>query len=252
MPRQARKKSSCGIYHIMLRGINKQNLFEDNEDRQRFIDTIGYFKAISGYSLYGYCLMDNHVHLLIKETSESISMGIKRISSSFVYWYNQKYNRCGHLFQERYKSEVVENERYFLTVLRYIHQNPIKAGITKDMEQYPWSSYSEYTGVANITDVDFALGIFSADRVKAIELFKKHTEEESKDQCLEVRETIRVSDEEVIAQMKQLGIQTISQLQTLEKKKRNEIIRIIKRIEGVSIRQMARITGISKSVISRI
>jgi len=93
MPRQARKKSSCGIYHIMLRGINKQNLFEDNEDRQRFIDTIGYFKAISGYSLYGYCLMDNHVHLLIKETSESISMGIKRISSSFVYWYNQKYNR---------------------------------------------------------------------------------------------------------------------------------------------------------------
>jgi putative transposase len=252
MPRQARKKCSSGIYHVMLRAINRQNLFEDNDDRQRFIDTIGYYKTISGYCLYGFCLMDNHVHLLVRETSESISMGIKRISSSFVHWYNQKYNRCGHLFQERYKSEVVENEGYFLTVLRYIHQNPIKAGITKEMAQYPWSSYREYIGSTGITDVDFALEIFSTDRVKAIELFKKYSKEEREEQCLETRETIRVPDEEVIAHMKQLGIQTVSQLQGLEKKKRNEIIRAIKSIKGVSIRQVARIAGISRSVIGRI
>lgn len=252
MPRQARKKSNSGIYHVMLRGINRQNLFEDNEDRQRFINTIGYYKTISGYNLYGYCLMDNHIHLLLRETNESISMGIKRISSSFVHWYNQKYNRCGHLFQERYKSEVVENERYFLTVLRYIHQNPIKAGIVKKLEQYPWSSYREYIGRANITDVDFALEFFSKDKLEAVELFKEYSKEENEDQCLEMRETVRVSDAEVIAYMKRLGIQTVSHLQRLEKKERNEIIRAIKRIEGVSIRQLARITGISKSVISRI
>ena len=122
MPRHERKKSSSGIYHVMLRGINRQNIFEDNEDRQRFIDTVGYYKSISGYNLYGYCLMDNHVHLLVRETGESLPMGIKRISSSFVYWYNNKYDRCGHLFQERYKSEVVEDERYFLAVLRYIQK----------------------------------------------------------------------------------------------------------------------------------
>jgi putative transposase len=252
MPRQARKKSSSGIYHVMIRGINRQNLFEDNEDRQRFIDTIGFYKTISGYSLYGYCLMDNHVHLLVSETNESISMGIKRISSSFVHWYNRKYNRCGHLFQERYKSEVVENEGYFLTVLRYIHQNPIKAGIAKEMMQYPWSSYREYLDIAKITDIDFALEIFSTDRVKAIELFKKHSEEESEEKCLGIKEYKRVSDEEVISHMRKLGIQTVSQLQRLDQKKRNEVLRTLKRTEGVSIRQMARITGISKSVISRI
>lgn len=252
MSRKMREKSNSGIYHVMLRGINRQTLFEDDEDRQRFIDTMGYYKTISGYSLYGYCLMDNHVHLLIREMDENISMGIKRISSSFVYWYNQKYNRCGHLFQERYKSEVVDNEGYFLTVLRYIHQNPIKAGIAKDMEQYPWSSYREYIGIASITDIDFALEIFSTDRAKAIELFKKNSKEEREEQCLEIREAIRVSDEEIIAHMKKLGIQTVNQLQILDKMKRNDVIREIKRIEGAGIRQIARITGISRSVISRV
>ena len=133
MPRQAREKSSSGIYHVMLRGINRQNIFEDDRDRQRFIETILYYKTISNYELYGYCLMDNHIHLLIKEKDESISKAIKRICSSYVYWYNQKYERCGHLFQERYKSEVVETEGYFLTVIRYIHQNPIKAGLVKTL-----------------------------------------------------------------------------------------------------------------------
>jgi len=127
MPRYARKKSDIGIFHIMLRGINKQTIFEDDEDRRRFMETIERFKAVSKYEIYGYCLMSNHVHLLLKETEEAISTAIKRICSSYVYWYNWKYERCGHLFQERYKSEIVENDAHVLTVLRYIHQNPVKA-----------------------------------------------------------------------------------------------------------------------------
>jgi len=252
MPRQEREKSSSGIYHVMLRGINRQDLFEDNADRQRFIDTLGHYKTISGFSLYGYCLMSNHVHLLVKEADESISAGIKRISSSFVYWYNQKYSRCGHLFQERYKSEPVESEDYFLTVLRYIHQNPVKAGIVKDLFEYKWSSYQEYMGSPYIADVDFALGIFSADRAKAIELFMKHSEENTDVKCLEIEENSGLSDDEVLIYMKQLGVQTASQLQRLEREKRDGILKTIKGLEGVSIRQLARITGISKSVIGRI
>jgi putative transposase len=101
MARQARKRSGSGIYHLMLRGINQQTIFEEDGDGQRFIQTLGYYKAIGNYMLYGYCLMNNHVHLLIKETEESTFQAIKRISSSYVYWYNRKYDRCGHLFQER-------------------------------------------------------------------------------------------------------------------------------------------------------
>ncbi len=86
MARQARKKSSTGIYHVILRGINRQNIFEDDEDRLKLMETIAYYKGISNYELYGYCLMNNHVHLLVKETDESLSRAVKRISSSYVYW----------------------------------------------------------------------------------------------------------------------------------------------------------------------
>ena len=129
MPRQARKKSNCGIYHIMLRGINQQQIFEDAEDYERFLDILKDCKEICEFELYAYCLMGNHVHLLIKEKKEPIEQIVKRIGSRFVYWYNVKYQRKGHLFQDRFKSEPVDTQKYFSTVLIYIHRNPIKAGI---------------------------------------------------------------------------------------------------------------------------
>ena len=113
----------------MLRGVNRQTIFEDDQDCIKFIQILQKCKEKSGFELYGYCLMNNHVHLLLREVNESISLVMERICSSFVYWYNWKYDRLGHLFQERYRSEVVEIEAYLITVLRYIHQNPIKAGI---------------------------------------------------------------------------------------------------------------------------
>ena len=84
------------------------------------------------YILYAYCLMSNHIHLLIREREDTIGMAIKRIASSYVYYYNHKYSRDGHLFRERFKSEPVNDMAYFVILLRYIHQNPVKAGIVKN------------------------------------------------------------------------------------------------------------------------
>lgn len=252
MPRRARKMSESGIFHIMLRGINRQTIFEDDEDRQRFLETIRHYKTVSKYEIYSYCLMDNHVHLLIREKEEPISTAIKRISSSYVYWYNRKYERCGHLFQERFKSETVDNEGQLLTVLRYIHQNPLKAGLVKSITEYKWSSYNEYTSKAAMTDIDFALEIFSVDREKAIDLFKRYNNEQNEDKCLEYEEKYRVSDSEVREYVTRFGLFNINELQQLEKSRRNEVIRALKSIEGVTIRQLTRVTGISKSVIGRI
>jgi len=251
MPRHAREKSRSGIYHLIIRGINKQNIFEDDEDKQKFIDTLGYYKIVSNYMLYGYCLMDNHIHLLIRENDESISKVIKRISSSYVYWYNQKYERCGHLFQERFKSEVVETDPYFIVVLRYIHQNPLKAGMTKDIRKYLWSSYQEYIGTPTVVNIDFVLDIFSVDRRSAVELFRTYTNEKTTDECLDYKESVNLSDKEVMDYLQQEGIGTISQLQRLKKDNRDEIIRKMKEMQGITIRQLARMTGISKSVIDR-
>lgn len=252
MPRQAREKSNTGIYHLILRGINRQNIFENDEDRNKFIKVLSYYKTISDYELYGYCLMDNHIHLLIKENIESISNIIKRISSSYVSWYNKKYHRCGHLFQERFKSEVVESEEYFITVLRYIHQNPIKAKISNDVKVYPWISYNEYLHSSKLIDSSIVLGMFSNDLDKAKKLYKEYMNKETKDKCLEYKEKIPAKDSEVIACFHGLGINSVSDLQQLEKRARDEIINKVKQMDNVTIRQLARITGISKSVIDRI
>jgi putative transposase len=252
MPRTARGKSQSGIYHIMVRGINRQIVFEDDEDSEKFIEVMLKYKQISNFELYGYCLMDNHVHLLIKESAEPISLVIKRISSSFVYWYNRKYERCGHLFQERYRSEAVENETYFLTVLRYIHQNPIKAGLSQKAEEYKWSSASDYLRISTRVDISYALGLFSEDRTRGVLLFEKHMNERADDKCMENSFNHNIkTDQEVRSIFVSYGIDDMDGLKRLEASSRNEIIKTIKKTDGITVRQLSRITGISKSLIDR-
>ncbi|WP_458411735.1 transposase [Schinkia sp. CFF1] len=252
MPRKPRVKSKSGIYHIMLRGINKQLIFEEVEDKRKFLDVLKRFKDTCDFQVYSYCLMDNHVHLLVKEVEESISQSIKRISSSYVYWYNQKYERCGHLFQDRFRSENVENRAYFLTVLRYIHQNPIKAGLTKSAFDYRWSSCHEYLNNAEIIDSDLVFNLFSPEKSKAIQLFREFMQEENDDQCMDEREIVKKTDSEVRELLYNFGVQNTTMLQRMEKKERDNVLATLKRMEGISVRQISRITGVSKSVINRI
>ncbi len=163
MPRKAREKSESGIYHIMMRGINRQKVFKDDEDCLRFIQTLQKYKEQSDYAIYAYCLMGNHVHILLKTGTEPLEQIMRRVCGSYVYWYNDKYQRIGNLFQDRFKSEPVDGDAYFLVVLRYIHQNPVKAGLVKNIEQYKWSSYKEYLDKAILIDKDFPLGMFNDD-----------------------------------------------------------------------------------------
>lgn len=250
MPRAGRKQSESGIYHIMLRGINRQNLFEDDEDRQKFSETLAFYKEKSGYRIYAYCIMSNHVHILMKEVKEPLSLIMKRISSSYVYYYNRKYNRCGHLFQERYKSETVDDDRYFLTVLRYIHQNPIKANMVKKLEEYRWCSYIEYTAGNKIVDTNFALELFSGNKAEAIERFVQYSNERNEDKCLEFEFAKRIDDIEARDIIKKIAkVNNINDIQGFEKERRNEIIKRAKEIDGLSIRQIVRITGISFNIV---
>ena len=250
MPRQARKKSKSGIYHVMLRGINHQILFEDDEDREKLLDVIKTCKEKSGYKVYGYCLMDNHVHLLIQEEDEQLDSIMKRIGVSYVYWYNWKYNRTGHLFQDRYKSEPVETDEYFLTVLRYIHQNPIKAGLVSELCHYRWSSYNAYINLSGMIDRDFALGIFN-NKEKQLKEYLNDRQLESTDQVLEIEETKRLSDQKAkLLIQEEIGTIDFAKVQE-DKRERDELLKRIKKIEGLSLRQIARITGYTVNVVVR-
>lgn len=251
MARTARKRSQTRIYHVMLRGINRQVIFEDDEDRIKFLETIKSYKEISKYKIYAYCLMENHAHLLIEETCEPIGKSIKRICGSFVYWYNWTHERIGHLFQERFKSEIVEDDKYFLTVFRYIHQNPLKAGLVAEINKYKWNSYHEYFGKSILIDTEFALKMFAGDRTKALVQLKSFLKETNEDPCLDYEKKRRLLDSTVRKYLLQHGISNTSNLQQMGKTQRDEIIRAVKSIDGVTIRQLSRITGISKGVIER-
>ena len=234
----------------MLRGINKQSIFEDDEDKNKYLQTLDECKRLSNFKVYAYCFMDNHIHLLLKIEKEDLNQIFKRIGARYVYWYNWKYKRSGHLFQDRFKSEVVEDESYFLTVLRYILQNPKKAGLCKNLEDYKWSSYSDYIEAKGITDTEFALGILSVDKDKQIDEFNKYVNEENEDKCLDIEEIKkRITDEElrdIIYQKFQIKPMMI---QNEPRDKMESILKIILEIDGVSTRQLSRVTGVPTNII---
>ena len=205
MPRWTREKSGSGIYHIIIRGANRQEIFHDDEDCVRFLETLERYKKEAGIKVYGWCLMGNHIHLLLEEGKEEISKTMKRIGVSFVWYYNWKYKTTGHLFQDRFRSEKVEDDEYLLTVVRYIHQNPVKAGITKKAEDWKWSSclgyYRETIYPSGLLDSEYLLGIFSEDSQVAMARFKEFNQAECEDSCLDDRWQRRFTDEEARAEI---------------------------------------------------
>lgn len=252
VPRVARERSRTGVYHVILRGINGQVIFIDDEDFQKLLLTIKDCRGKSGFEIYAYCLMSNHVHLLMKEEKEELGIVFRRVGASYVHWYNRKYGRRGHLFQDRYKSEAVEIEGYFLTVIRYIHQNPLKAGIVGEIGDYPWSSYREYIEKPWICNTEFALDLFSKDKEKARALFKDYNLQENKDECFEYDQNARLNDAEATDFIKSISrVKSPTEIQGYEKGKLNDIIKRC-RNRGLSIRQIERLTGVSFGVIRRV
>lgn len=247
MPRQARKKGESGIYHIMLRGINQQQIFEDAEDCYKFLSILAEYKAVSEYSIYAYCLMGNHIHLLLKEGNESLEQIFKRICGKFVYWYNVKYQRTGHLFQDRFKSEPVETQEYLQTVIRYIHQNPVKAKLCRRIADYAYSSYGEYLGGAKLVDTAYILEFWPLNEFIAL------NEATVEVNCLDVNKHVamRLTDEQASKLMRRIAkCDNATQFQSLDPATRDRCLMRL-REKGVSIRQLSRLTGISIGIIRK-
>ena len=247
MARQARKQAESGIYHIMLRGIDRQQIFEDSEDYFRFLDIVQECRKICCFQLYAYCLMGNHLHMLLKVQEESLETIFKRIAGRYVYFFNVKYRRVGHLFQDRFRSEPVEDDAYFLTVLRYIHQNPVKARLCPKVADYPYSSYAEYLHNSQTVDTCFALGMLTEDE------FISFNNATNSDQCLDIAVSERkaVTDTEARTIIEKVShCRTVTDFQSMEERKKE---RFVKRIyqKGVSVRQINRLTGISKGMVEK-
>ena len=137
MSREARQFSKTGLYHILFRGMNHCHLFEEEKDYEKFLEILKKVQDEMSYEIYAYCLMSNHVHILLREsTLKDITKIMRKILTKYAGWFNRKYKRSGSLIANRYKSEAVEDDKYIFSLVRYIHQNPIKAGMVCEIEKY--------------------------------------------------------------------------------------------------------------------
>ena len=236
MPRQIRDLGETGWAHIILRGINRENLVYDGTDYARFLSTVERFRKESDAEIAAMCLMSNHVHLLLKEEHGCFAMIMKKIAVSYAAYYNKKYDRVGHVFQDRFRSEAIHDERQFLSVLRYIYQNPQKSGISS-ADDYPYT-YVQPDGIVS--------EYFST----AAEL-REFLNAENKDRCLEYDSTGALGDDEVIAMITALSGSSNPQfLQGADKGVRSKILSELK-TQGCSVRQLSRLTGINRNIVQR-
>ena len=247
MPRCARNIMISGFYHIMIRGVNKNIIFREDDDRKLFLRLLYYHKNKLECKIHTYCLMDNHVHLLFEDKESNISDFMRDVTSQYASEFNKKYKRVGHLYQERFKSEVVYDDTYLMRLIRYIHRNPEKAGICKT-EDYKWSSYKEYMNKPFIIEKEYILSKFDTEEKRAIKKFNDfilNSEDEKKDELFVLK---KLTDEQAVEIIRYVTkIENILEIREYEKEERIRIINKILTIKNLNDNQISRVLRISKN-----
>ena len=230
--------------HLIIRGIGRQTLFEDRRDRLFFLNYLRKVSSEESITVIAYCLMDNHVHLLVQDLSGRTSRMMSRLETTYARYYNQKYDRVGHLFQNRYKNENIENAHQLLNVFRYILNNPVKAGLGRALD-YEWSSGRFYDDPASFADVSLIKKeIGDISNLNAFLQEKTGTADHTDI-------TVLISDEKARALIKEkFPVESGYSLNSLPKEKRDMALHFLKQ-KGLSIRQIERLTGIGRNIIQR-
>jgi putative transposase len=182
MPRQARLDMPGALHHIMVRGINKEAVFSEKGDKEQLLQRLGINLIDGKGTVYAWVIMNNHLHLLIKSGKRGISDIMRKLLTWYAQYYNRRHRRRGHLFENRYKSILCDEETYLLALIRYIHLNPVRAGIVgtmKELDEYPWSGHSAIMGKASQSwmDIDYVLAQFGTKKRAARNAYRQFVEE---------------------------------------------------------------------------
>jgi len=272
MARKPRVHFENALYHVICRGNNKEGVFLNEEDKKEYLDVIKRYKNKYNFRVYAYCIMDNHAHMLIEVEYTPLSKIMQGIQQVYTLKYNKKNSRSGHVFEQRYKSILCDKENYLLALIKYIHENPWKAGLTEGLN-YKWSSHQNYINrkISNLVDVDNILMLFSENKAKAIlfymnfmnkeqqienakeyeyrEMLEEDIEKAEEQKALDVEEIIykvcKIVDlniEEIVAKKRTQGLVDA----------RKAIIILAKRYTNLTHKEMAKKLNLSESTISNI
>lgn len=247
MPRTARKRSESGFYHIICRGSARQIIFEDNDDRAFFMERLSSLLSKHAGMLVCWCLMDNHVHLIVRVELSSLSTLMHALLTSYSGYFNRVHRRTGPLFEGRFKSEAIETDEHLLSAIRYVHRNPIKAGICEGLS-YAWSSYDEIFSSHGWAERWFVRELFGDE--KGFRFF--HEAEEETFRFSDVDEGCRVRLTDAKARevaLDALGGADPTGLLQADRNERDAALAHLKG-KGLSVRQIQRLTGLSLGTIS--
>jgi len=246
MPRKARKMSESNYHHIIVQGINKEYIFKRSEEIEKFKETIILKRKEANIEILGYCIMNNHAHFLIfSKTNEEISKFMQKVNTSYSKYYNRLNKRVGYVFRDRYYSQDILSHMQLYNCLRYIHNNPVKAGISR-IENYKYSSYNEFLGKREIITNEGVKLLFGTVEDNKEEFYKIHQSKVYEDEGFydlkekDILELIRDFE-------KQYGI-PIKELKN-DKQRLKEIIMLARKETDVSITELANLMGISKSLV---
>lgn len=256
MPRTPRKYSETGIYHIMLRGNARENIFIDNQDKGKLLKIILQKRKEGLFLIYAYCIMDNHAHLILKELKEPISNSMKKITTSYAYYFNKKYNRVGHVFQDRFRSEVIKDDSYLLSVIRYVHNNPEHA-VIKDKEDYQWSSYQFYISQdSKLPETKDILKIFSTDLNEAVGMFADFSKKFEKREYLDIEKRKVINQQDINHFMEEFlksnNMKKNDLKNKIYSKQRDALIKELSVRFYLSIRGIAEITGVNRENVRKV
>ena len=182
MPRQARLDYAGALQHVIARGVARTRIFDDKKDRETFLGWFGGLLKESGAQCLAWALLPNHFHLLLRTTVWPLKVLMQRLLTRYSVYYNHRHGRSGHLFQNRYKSIVCEEEAYLLELVRYIHLNPLRAGEVEsyaELGRYPWCGHGAVIGVRKVKwqEIGDVLGEFGSNRNEALESYGEFVRE---------------------------------------------------------------------------
>lgn len=173
MARKPRVHYEDAIYHVIARGNNRERVFEAGDAKSKYLEILADYKERYGFRLYAYVMMDSHVHILLQINKTPLAKIMQGIQQRFTQYYNRQYNRSGHVFEQRYKAYLCEEESYLMTLISYIHQNPLRAEMSEGID-YRWSSHQAYLrGNSGLIDCDFLLDAMGSTRDQAITQYQQ-------------------------------------------------------------------------------
>ena len=251
MATKPRERSMSGFYHVFQRGVSLFDIFEDDDDRRFYLKRFVRYASDIGVEVYAWCLMSNHTHLLVRAEREQLSEMMRKLGSVYARYFNKRHGRSGPLFERRFGSVCVETDAQFLSVIRYIHRNPIHHEEHALLGGFRWTSYGEYIARSSETcKIDFALDLFGG--IGAFTRF--HKEERDNERHLDVETIGPMRDDEARRRANQALLDAgfevnVSKIGTLPQKVRNEALACVKRAVGCSLRQLQRLTAIAYSAI---